>query len=220
LKFLRAARQDVRTVVGPQTGEDVFKRKSAEWDSEGEAMSSAAQIVAYDSIPAGAVEQAQWYAIQTRPKHEKKVAAELDQKAITAYLPLVEQVHRWSDRFKVVQVPLFSGYVFVNTPISPAVRVSVLRVWGVLGFVGPQKQAMPIPAHQIEDIRRLLAGNVPFAWHSLPRVGQRVRLYGGCLDGVEGVLVGRQGDRRLVISVEAIERTLSISVEGYKVVPI
>jgi len=183
-------------------------------------MSSAGQILAYDPIPAAALEQAQWYAIQTRPKHEKKVVAELDQKAITTYLPLVEQVHRWSDRFKIVQVPLFSGYVFVNALISPAVRVSVLRVWGVLGFVGPQKQAMPIPACQIEDVRRLLASNVPFVWHSLPRVGQRVRVYGGCLDGVEGVLVGRQGDRRLVISVEAIERSLSINVEGYKVVPI
>ena len=183
-------------------------------------MSGAGQILAYDSILSASVEEAQWYAIQTRPKHEKKVVAELERKAITMYLPLLEQVHRWSDRFKVVQVPLFSGYVFVNTVVSPSVRLSVLRVWGVLGFVGPQKQALPIPANQIEDIRKLLTCSVPFVWHPFPRVGQRVRLYGGCLDGTEGVLVDRQGDKRFVIAVEAIQRSLSISVEGYKVVPI
>ena len=64
--------------------------------------------MASDSMPAVTVEEAQWYAIQTRPNHEKKVVAELERKAITMYLPLLEQVHRWSDRFKVVEVPLFS----------------------------------------------------------------------------------------------------------------
>jgi len=183
-------------------------------------LSSAGQIMASDSMPAVTMEEAQWYAIQTRPNHEKKVVAELDRKALTTYLPLVEQVHRWSDRFKVVQVPLFSGYAFVHAVASPSVRLSVLQVWGVLGFVGPQKQALPIPANQVEDIRRLLASNVPFAWYPFPRVGQRVRVHGGCLDGTEGILVDRQGDRRFVIAVDAIERSLSISIEGYKVVPI
>jgi transcriptional antiterminator NusG len=199
----------------------VFKQGSRPgWDSEGEALSSAGQILASDLMPAVTVEEAQWYAIQTRPNHEKKVVAELERKAITMYLPLVQQVHRWSDRFKVVQVPLFSGYAFVHAVVSPAVRLCVLRVWGVLGFVGPQKQALPIPANQIEDIRRLLRSNVPFVWYPFPRVGQRVRVQGGCLDGTEGILVDRQGDRRFVIAVDAIERSLSISVEGYKVVPI
>jgi transcriptional antiterminator NusG len=183
-------------------------------------MSSFGQISACESVLAAGLTQAQWYALQTRPRHEKKAAAELEQKRIPTYLPLVAQAHRWTDRFKVVRLPLFPGYVFVCTVLTPAVRLAVLRVWGILGFVGPHRQAQAIPANQIEDIRTLLACNAPFAPHPFAKVGQRVRVCGGCLDGVEGTLVECQGERRLVISVETIERSLSISLEGYNVVPV
>lgn len=183
-------------------------------------MSSVGQTWSQQAIPAAALGQAHWYALQTRPRHEKKVAAELEQKGITSYLPLLAQVHRWTDRSKIVRVPLFPGYVFVSIVLSPALRLSVLQVWGVLAFVGPHKQAEAIPDNQIEAIRTLLACDVPFALHAFPRVGQRVRVRGGCLDGVEGTLVDCHGEKRLVISVETIERSLSISLQGYNVVPV
>jgi len=183
-------------------------------------MSSIGQISVPGLMPAAALGQAHWYALQTRPRHEKKVAVELEQKGIASYLPLLAQVHRWTDRSKIVRVPLFPGYVFVSTALSPAVRLAVLQVWGVLAFVGPHKQAEAIPASQIEAVRTLLACDVPFALHSFPKVGQRVRICGGCLDGVEGTLVDCHGESRLVISVETIERSLSISLQGYNVVPV
>jgi transcription termination/antitermination protein NusG len=183
-------------------------------------MSSVGQMSALEVAPPAALGQAQWYAVQTRPRHEKKVAAELEHRSIQSYLPLLAQVHRWTDRSKIVRVPLFPGYVFVSTVLSPAVRLSVLRVWGVLAFVGPHKQAEAIPASQIESVRTLLACDVPFALHAFPKIGQRVRICGGCLDGVEGTLVDCHGEKRLVISVETIERSLSISLQGYNVRPV
>ena len=51
---------------------------------------------------------------------------------------------------------------------------------------------------------------------SLP-IGQRVRVRGGALDNLEGILVSRNGSRALVISVDAIQRSLAVSVEGYDV---
>lgn len=182
-------------------------------------MSSAAPIVD-DSPPlTEGVEAAQWYAIQTRPRHEKKVVAELEEKGICSYLPLLAQVHRWSDRRKVVHTPLFSCYAFVNAVLTPEARCSMLQIWGVLGFVGPQRHALPIPSHQIETIRRLLS-QVGAEPHPFLKVGQRVRIRGGCLDGIEGILTERQRDKFLVISVDTIQRSLCVSVEGYDVVPI
>jgi len=183
-------------------------------------MSSSGQILTCEPTPTAALEQPQWYAIQTRPRHEKKVTSELEEKGATAYLPLAAQVHRWSDRHKVVHVPLFSCYVFMSAVLTAAVRLSVLRVWGVLGFVGPYRQGQPIPSSQIEDIRRLLASNTPFVSQPFLKIGQRVRIRGGSLDGIEGILVGCRGNRSLVISVEAIQRSLSIRIEGYDAVPI
>lgn len=160
-----------------------------------------------------------WYAVQTRPNHEKKVAAELHEKRINIYLPLITQVHHWSDRRKLVQVPLFPGYVFVRTRLDGRARLAVLNTWGALSFVGTQRDALPIPESQMEDIRTLLTTKVSLSLYPFLKVGQRVRVRGGALDGVEGILV-TNGQRRLVISVESIHRSLSITIEGYDVEPI
>ncbi len=179
---------------------------------------SSASVVAYDADSEQS--PSQWYAIHTRPRHEKTVVAELTQKGITTYLPLLTQIHHWSDRRKLVQVPLFSCYVFIQAVLTPEVRGSVLRVWGALGFVGPNREAREIPASQIDDVRRLLSCDKSIVANPLLKIGKRVRIRGGCLDGMEGVLVGSRGNRSMVISVDSIEQSLSISVEGYDIVPI
>ena len=173
------------------------------------------QVVANEAVmPPSA--PAQWYAIQTRPRHEKKVAGELQEKRIESYLPLLNQIHRWSDRRKLIQVPLFPGYVFVRSKLDPVLRYSILSTWGALAFVGPQREASPIPDTQIEDIRTLLQTKVSLSPYPFLKVGQRVRVRGGALDGMEGILV-TNGHKRLVISVESIQRSLSITIEGYDV---
>src|SRR5690348_7529424 len=105
-----------------------------EWDSEGEAMGSI-QVIERKALLSD-MSRAQWYAVQTRPRHEKKVCAEMQQKHIESYLPLLTQTHYWTDRRKLVEVPLFPGYVFLRASLDPSVCVSVLRIWGVLSFVG------------------------------------------------------------------------------------
>jgi transcription antitermination factor NusG len=176
------------------------------------------QVIA-NQVVTPALTQVHWYAVQTRPRHEKKVAVELTQKCIDSYLPLLNQTHHWSDRRKIVQVPLFPGYLFVRAQLDPRVRVGVLSIWGALAFVGPQREAVPIPESQIEDIRTLLNTKVYLSPYPFLRVGQRVRVRGGALDGVEGILV-TNGQKRLVISVESIQRSLSLTIEGYDVEPV
>ncbi len=66
----------------------------------------------------------------------------------------------------------------------------------------------------------LMASNVHLDPYHFLKAGQRVRVRGGSLDGLEGILVRSNGHGRLVISVETLERSLSISVEGLEVEPI
>jgi transcription antitermination factor NusG len=171
------------------------------------------------TVPDPATGQACWYAVRTRPRHEKKVASELQEKGINIYLPLVCQVRRWSDRRKIVQMPLFSCYAFVHSVLDLHLRLAIYGISGALGFVGPNNQGIPIPEAQIETIRTLMASNVPLSPYPSLKVGQRVRVRGGVLDGVEGILATK-GDRRLVISVESINASFSISLDGYDVVPV
>lgn len=158
-----------------------------------------------------------WYAVQTMARHEKMVAQRLQERGVTNFLPLMTEVHRWSDRKKIVEVPLFGCYVFARIAASSAERLRVLRVDGVLNLVGSRGEGTPIPDEQIDSIRILIDERM--TWHSHPflKVGQRVRICSGALDGMEGVLLSHNGDRTLVISVDAIQRSLAVRVEGYEV---
>ena len=159
----------------------------------------------------------QWYAIRTRSRHEKVVAERLGMQGIETFLPLVSRLHRWSDRRKQVQLPLFPGYAFVRVVPSLQEHSRVLRTFGVVNFVGTRWNDSAIPDEQIRDIRVLLDQNVPLSDHTFIKLGQRVRVRGGALDGVEGILCAHNEDRSLIITVEAVQRSISIRIEGYDV---
>src|SRR5260370_29848224 len=106
-----------------------------------------------EALPvAGRPTDQHWYAIYTRARHEKVVATLLRQKEGTTFLPLFSQTHRWSDRRRMVEVPLFPSYSFVRIAASPQSYLQVLQTAGVVGFVGNGRSGVPIPDTQIEDI--------------------------------------------------------------------
>ena len=89
-----------------------------------------------------------------------------------------------------------------------------------MNFVGVQGSGVPIPDQEIENINILLASRVTYQERPYLQVGQRVRVCGGVLDGVEGILAAENSDRSLVISVGLIQRSISVRVAGYNVEPI
>ena len=185
-------------------------------DPEGGAVSGALTPLNYvPSLSPGY--DGSWYAVQTRSRHEKLAAYHLQMRGVAQYLPTVIETHRWSDRRKRVELPLFPGYVFVRCIDSNARRVVVLRTPGVVRFVGPSPSGTVIPDEQIESVRTLVERNLPWTSYPFLKAGQRVRVRGGALDGVEGVLVRRNGEDSLIISVDAIQRSLSVSIRGYNI---
>ena len=125
-----------------------------------------------------------------------------------------------SDRKKKSwSLPLFSCYVFARFTPNRAERLRVLRVDGVFGLVGSRGEGTPIPDAQIDAVRSLVETELPWSSHPFLKIGQRVRIRSGALDGMEGILLSRNGDQTLVISIEAIQRSLAVRVEGYEVEP-
>jgi transcription antitermination factor NusG len=159
-------------------------------------------------------EGSSWFAIQTYPRHEKSVASRLTLNGVKNYLPIMPRVRQWSDRRKKIELPLFPCYTFVRIIPSAEQRVQVLKVPGVIGFVGGARQGIPIPDGQVQDIQTLIVNKIALDPYPFVKVGQRVRILGGALDGIEGILVRRDGLRRLVISVDSFERAVSLCVEG------
>jgi transcription antitermination factor NusG len=161
-----------------------------------------------------------WFAVRTRSRHEKLVAHQLETLGIQSFLPVISKIHQWSDRRKLVEQPLFSGYTFVRLDLSSADRIRVLRTQGVVNFVGVQGVGVPIPDYEIENVHTLLASKVGYQERPFLYIGQKVRISGGALDGLEGILTAENKDRSVVISVGMIQRSLSVRVAGYKVEPL
>lgn len=161
--------------------------------------------------------QSNWYAIQTPPRREKWIAGQLEKKRVCTFLPLHKQIHQWSDRRIKVEVPMFSCYAFVHIAQTHEERMTVLQTPGVLGFVGNERQGTPIPENQVENLRTAIREKIPCALHPFISVGKRVRIRGGSLNGIEGILVRQGEDQSVVVSVELLQRSISIRVEGYDV---
>jgi transcriptional antiterminator NusG len=156
-----------------------------------------------------------WFAIETRYRFERKVAERLSQKGLNVFLPLRQEHRVWSDRTKNLMVPLFPGYAFVRSDRSIARKLAVLQTAGVMGFVSFGGSAATVPQKQIEDLQLLLAGTAPFSLYPFLKVGRRVRVRGGCLDGIEGLLTQCEKDK-LVISIDSIQRSLAVEINGYE----
>ncbi len=165
-------------------------------------------------------DQERWFAVHTHARHEKVVGQQLRELGITSFLPLAKQVRQWSDRRKVVELPVFGCYVFVKVVPNHQERLKVLRVNGVLKFVGIHGVGISIPEEQINAVRVLVEEQLPVCSHPFLKIGQRVRVRSGALSGVEGIMISRNGDRTLVVSLDLIQRSLSVQISGYDVEPV
>jgi len=158
-----------------------------------------------------------WFAVQTRPRHEKKVNSEFCQKGFHCFLPLHRERRRWSDRYRWVELPLFSQYLFVRVPNSAELRARVLQTTGVVQLVGAPGRGTPVPDQQIESLQAIVAQRIPMTPHEFLRVGERVRIRGGAMEGIEGVLSAIRNGKSLVVSVDLIQKSVAIRVDGFEV---
>lgn len=75
----------------------------------------------------------QWLVVYTKPNWEKKVHSLLLKQQIESWCPLQKIEKQWSDRKKIIEIPLFKSYVFVR--ISKEEYLKVFKTEGVLHFV-------------------------------------------------------------------------------------
>jgi len=127
------------------------------------------------------------------------------------------ETRRWSDRTKLVEAPLFPGYMFVRMVADPKLLTTVLRLPGLVRFVTFGRELVAVPNAEMETVRALAESGTICEPAPFPAVGERVRIRGGCLEGVEGVLRGQKDRREIVISAGAIQRSLKVPLGSYRV---
>ena len=179
------------------------------------AIEAAATTNATDLLPK--YRETLWYAAYTSANHEKRVAEQLGVRAVEHFLPLYESVRRWKDRRVRLQMPLFPGYVFVRLALRD--RLQVLQVPGVAKLVGFNGLPAALPEEEIAALKAGLADGVRAEPHRYLTIGRRVRVKSGPLAGMKGILTRRKNGERFVISVELIQRSVAIEVDGLELEP-
>ena len=149
----------------------------------------------------------QWYVVHVRSRHEFSVTERLVKSGIDAFLPMVEKLRRWKDRNKLIGFPLFPGYLFVNIPKSNTIKLTVLKIPGVVRFIGlTPGEPEPVPSEQILSLKKLVESKETLDPYPYLKEGNRVRIMDGPLTGVDGILVERKGLHHLVLSVDILRR--------------
>jgi transcriptional antiterminator RfaH len=152
-----------------------------------------------------------WYALYTRPHHEKKILEQLEKEKIEAYLPMQTTIRHWSDRKKKVSQPLFSCYIFVNITLKEYFKV--LNLKGVIRYVSTEGKAVIIPETQIQLIRTILGQNLDI--QEAPKflsIGTSVEIKIGLLAGTKGELVEFSGKKRVIIHINEIGRSVCVNI--------
>lgn len=157
-------------------------------------------------------DQPRWYVLHTCANHEKRVAQQLAERGVEQFLPLFESLRRWKDRRVQLQMPLFSGYVFVRLPLRN--RLQVLALPSVVRLVGFGGVAAPITDEEIETLRHTLLPRLRAQPHPYLTTGKRVRILDGPLKGAEGTLVRQKRGCRVVLSVDMIARAASVEIDA------
>ncbi|MBI3316614.1 MAG: UpxY family transcription antiterminator [Candidatus Omnitrophica bacterium] len=155
--------------------------------------------------------EAYWYALYTRSRHEKFIRGELEKKGIETFLPLKRVTRRWSDRKKVIEEPLFKGYLFVHTPLIN--RISILNTKGAVRFVGPSVSPLQVSETELASIRHFMENELPMDPFPYLKEGERVYIRSGPMKGVEGFIVRKDKHCRLVISLDLLMQSVSVLVD-------
>jgi transcription antitermination factor NusG len=161
--------------------------------------------------PPVSAEALPWFAIHVRSNFEHLVSNQLEAKDFTVFLPQYKMRRRWADRVKVIDRPLFPGYLFCR--LDCACPLPVLTTPGVAAIVGAGRRPIPVDPNEIAAVQAVVASGVAAQPYPFLKAGQRVYLERGPLAGLEGMIVSLRKEYRLVVSVSLLQRSLSVEVD-------
>ncbi len=154
----------------------------------------------------------QWIAVYTKPRHEKTVLNQFEEKGIESYLPLIRQKHRWSDRMKWVETPIFKSYIFACIELKN--NLEVLQTRGVHNIVKFQNKIAVIPEIQITNLRKMLVGGFdPYPSDYFVK-GDEVEVVGGPLRGINGIVSRSDSPDKLIIKIDVIRHAVAVQIES------
>ncbi len=159
-----------------------------------------------------------WHVVYTRPKCERKVASSVSEMGIESYLPLHKVTRQWSDRVKQVEVSLFPSYLFVK--VTDVSRASLFSIKDIVKFISIERKPVIVRDKEIETIKKVLDKDVEVQNDEYFQKGMKVKIIQGQFEGLEGVVVQRNSDTRLLIRIDCLMKAFSFNIPANIVDPV
>lgn len=162
----------------------------------------------------------QWVALYTNPRAEKATAKRLQDLGYETYLPLQHAIHRWSDRWKSVEVPLLPSYLFVKIRSTDVVPIRGIN--GVSFIVSWHGKPGVIPDDEIKSMRRMVDADaqIHVMNDSELKKGAHVRIMEGQFAGMEGTLISNCSGGNFGISISGLNFALVMDIESSILEPV
>ncbi len=150
-----------------------------------------------------------WYAIYTKCHHERRVKRFLEIKSLNAFLPLRKALSRRKDRIKIIELPLFPGYLFVES--DSKWFAEILKIPGVAYILGYNGVPSPVPEEEINSVKILVDSNAEIDSSSYISEGDSVIIIEGPFKGVSGKLLSNDCSKyKLAVSIELLNQSVVV----------
>jgi transcriptional antiterminator RfaH len=152
-----------------------------------------------------------WYALYTRPRHEKKSFELLLEKGANAYLPLLKTTRLFKNRKREVELPLFPSYLFCQFEYKN--RFPILETHGIIKIINFNGTPAIVPEWQIDSMKTILANPQSLRLEKYFRQGDWVEVKSGPFKGLKGIVLHVKGESRLAIMIDGIMQSISVEID-------
>ncbi len=154
-----------------------------------------------------------WYVLHTKSRFENVVNDGLYKKSIDVFLPKITVASRRKDRKKTIRVPLFPGYVFVQSDLTAQHHLEIVKTVGAVKLVGNNQGPISVPDETIESLKIMVSSDQPVSTGYQFERGDRVMVINGPFAGVVGIFERYGGQGRIVVNIEALGQFAAVEVD-------
>jgi transcriptional antiterminator NusG len=159
------------------------------------------------------MDQANWYALWVKSRHEFVVSQELSRKGIDHFLPVVAKVRQWKDRKKIIDYPLFPGYLFVHIVPEADRFLNVVKTRGSVSFISLEHgDPTSISPEEIDSLKIMLESGEEIDVFPALKEGMAVRVKRGPLRGAIGVLAKKENQHMFVVNIDILGRSVGLKI--------
>jgi transcriptional antiterminator NusG len=157
----------------------------------------------------------EWFALYVKSRHEFITNGELQKKGIETFLPSVKISRQWKDRKKLIDFPLFPGYLFIHIYPKPEEFINVYKTRGAVNLISArQGYPSPVPLEEIKSLRLLIESGKELDIYSHIKEGTWVRVRRGPLKGAEGILDKKEDHYMFMVNIKLLSRSIGLKIHA------